>query len=96
MKIEASKTKKDVADITISGDEMARMISTVEGMNHVLNNFTLNEDLNTKITYASFYLANLARWFSQNMKKDNKPILSEDEWTDLFAAQAKSFLHQLP
>lgn len=72
------------------------MISAVEAMNGVLNQFTSGQNLNTKIALISFYLSNVSQWFFQNVQEDGKPILAEDEWIDMFALQAKSWNHQLP
>ena len=95
MKIEKSSNGDNLANVTISGEEMSQMISAVDEMNGILNRITSNGNLNIKVAFLSFYLANVSRWFSQTVFKEGKPILTEDEWADLFAMQAKSWNQQL-
>ena len=95
MKIEKSSNGDNLANVTISGEEMSRMISAVDEMNGILNRITSNGNLNIKVAFLSFYLANVSRWFSQTVFKEGKSILTEDEWADLFAMQAKSWNQQL-
>lgn len=96
MKIEISNHDDNQANVTISAEDLDKMLSAVEAMNGVLNQFTSGQNLNTKITLISFYLSNVSQWFFQNVQENGKSILAEDEWVDMFALQAKSWNHQLP